>query len=118
MTDITNIEIIMVGACAVSTALALLVEHYMLLYLLPKNIHRIAAYILGVLAIIGPVSMVLWITGQVLALALIWCSTVVGGLTVMGAYGIDWLVKRQRDRVDEIEQRAYERGKNDEQAGR
>lgn len=108
-----DIAIIEMAVCAISTALALMVEHYMLKYLLPEDIHRVLAYVLGVLAILVPASLVLWWHGERQVLALIWTSTVVGGLAVMGAYGIDGLVKRLRDWADERELRAYERGKDD-----
>lgn len=109
MADITIIEI---AVCAISTVLALLVQHYMLKYLLPQDVHRLLAYVLGVLAIIVPVTVVLMWHGEQRVAALIWAPTLAGGLAVMGAYALDDAIETRRNLRDAREREAWS-GKND-----
>lgn len=87
---------------ALIVSLLLFVEHWFPWQLMLRaELPRLAAYVLGVLAIVVPLTGLYiswWIDpgnrvkfGEVIAL---WAAVCVGGLSVMAAHGIDKLLKR------------------------
>jgi len=86
---------------ALVTWLALLVEHWFpWRLLLRRDLPRIAAYTMGVLALIVPLSVLYWrwslvgLADQLGYLIALWSVTVGGGAAVAGAYVVDWLLGR------------------------
>jgi hypothetical protein len=81
-------------ACVV-TMLLLLVEHWFPWRLmLRRDLPRLAAYVLGVLALAGPLTALFVRWKAWMPLAGLWSVIVSGGLAVMVAYGVDWLLGR------------------------
>lgn len=86
---------------ALVTWLALLVEHWFpWRLLLRRDLPRIAAYTMGVLALILPLSVLYWrwslagLADQRGYLIALWAVTLAGGAAVAGAYVVDWLLGR------------------------
>ena len=57
--------------------------------LLHRDLHRVEAYVYGVLAILVPVFVVLWMQADWYAIALIAACTLAAGLATVTAKGID-----------------------------
>jgi len=86
---------------ALVTWLALWVEHWFpWRLLLRQDLPNLASYVLGVLALVGPLSVLYWhwtvrgIDGLHLHLIALWIIVIVGGMAVSCAYLIDWLLGR------------------------
>lgn len=86
---------------ALIAALLLIVEHYFPWQLaLGRRLPRLAAYVIGVLAFLAPVSILFLIwtrepPGYAFAhLAALWIVTGGGGAAVIGCYALDWLLNR------------------------
>lgn len=88
--------------------------------LLRRELPRQAAYVLGVLAIIIPLSCLLAHWGVIeafWAIAALWVVVVAAGGAVMGAYGLDWLFNRlsrgaeAEEMLDEARAQAERAGK-------
>jgi len=88
-------------ACII-TVLALLTEHWFpWRLLLRRDLHRVAAYVLGVLALALPLTALFWSERRyVVAL---WAVIVSGGSAVMLAHFVDWLLTRIR-RAEELKE--------------
>ena len=88
--------------CCGVVMLILLVEHYFPWRLiLGRKLPRLAAYVLGVLAMVGPLSFLYfrWEVAPVMVhghLVALWCVVVSGGLAVLLAYALDWIAGRVR----------------------
>ncbi len=104
-------EIAMIAAAA---AFAQLAMHWMpWKLLLGRELPRPAAYILGTLGIVGPLTIMLlswslsWVVGAV------WAAVIASGLAVIAAYLLDaWLHDRQaRRECEEREKAMLEDGK-------
>ena len=102
------------GAIAISvliSMLILLVEHFLPWRAMNgKELGRLSAYMIGVLALILPLSGLVIYWGKSiqyeLVLAAIWAHVVCGGLAVIAAHGLDgWLITRARMHVAEKEAR-------------
>ena len=76
-------------ASLILTALLLVIEHW---FPAPVRWHVIVNYVLGVLAILAGQSLWLYKSGRVEMICDIWPFAIVGGLTVLLCYGIDWLL--------------------------
>ena len=95
--------------------LSLLAQHYFPWgMLLRRRLPRLAAYTLGMLGVILPLSGLylywsahppVWIHAHLFAL---WAATIAGGLAVTGAYALDALLA-QLVRLRELEERLNER---------
>lgn len=57
--------------------------------LLHRELHRTEAYIMGMLAILAPAGVVLWLTGNVYALIVVGACVVAAGVTTIAAKAID-----------------------------
>lgn len=88
---------------ALVTVLILLVEHWgPWSKLVQARVHLVVNYISGVLAIILPLTALLAIWQQGMAIAALWIITVAGGLAVIIAYVVDgWIATRNRADVAE-----------------
>ena len=88
----------MVGQIALTaliTVMARLAEHWFPWQLmLRRKLPRPAAYVAGVLALIAPLTVLFWQWGLSQAIWALWAVVISGGLAVMGAYGLDWLMRR------------------------
>ncbi len=72
--------------------------------LLEKKFHQTVNYILGTLALQLPFTGLLILWGMWNAVLALWAITILGGLAVLGAYGIDgWVATRTRLLVKEKE---------------
>lgn len=89
---------VQIAIAALVSSLILLVEHYA-----PGGTKNVVFnYILGVLALILPLSglMIMW--GLWTVVIAIWAIVAAGGLTVMGAYAVDsYIAMAQRVKVSE-----------------
>ena len=74
-------------------ALLLIAEHW---FPWPKRLHRLAAYPLGVAAILAGMAIWLIKTGYPHIVNGMVAFAIVAGIVVYGAYGIDWLVLQIR----------------------
>lgn len=89
-----------IAITALIAALILLVEHYAPL----RPSQTLLRYILGLLGLIVPLSVLLAGWGQWLPLAALWSVVISGGLAVMLAYLVDhYLMLRRRAHVAEME---------------
>ena len=80
--------------CVVA-ALLLLVEHWFPWRLaLGRDLPRLAAYVLGVLALVVPLTVLFAQRGELDAAIGMWAVIVSGGLAVILAHGVDWLLAR------------------------
>lgn len=80
--------------CVVA-ALLLLVEHWFPWRLaLGRDLPRLAAYVLGVVALVAPLTVLFARRGELDAAIGMWAVIVSGGAAVMLAYGVDWLLAR------------------------
>jgi len=80
---------------ALVAVLLLLVEHWLPWRMIFKReLPRILAYVLGVLALALPFSALLAYWGEFHALAAFWAVVAAGGLAVMTAYFADWTLGR------------------------
>lgn len=93
----------MIGQIALASFLAVLilwVEHWFPWQLmLRKPLPRVTAYILGVMALAIPLSVLYWQWDRFYVpphfhLIALWSVVVSGGLAVMAAYAVDWLISR------------------------
>jgi hypothetical protein len=93
----------MIGLACLVAALLLFVEHWFPWGLvIGRVLPRPAAYVLGVLAMIVPLSVLLVFWGEWLVLGALWAVIVSGGAAVLGAYALDWLLDlRMRVREQE-----------------
>jgi O-antigen ligase len=82
---------------AVIAALIQLIEHWFpWRMLIGRELPRVAAYALGVLGFMAPLS-VLFIDQQAWgALLAVWAVVVASGMAVMSAYAADWVMDRVR----------------------
>lgn len=90
--------------------LALWSEHWFPWELaLRRKLPRLAAYVVGVLAMIIPLSGLYWhwlthpCTYPYCYLVALWSVVIVGGLAVISAWGVDWVLMRLA-RLPEIEE--------------
>lgn len=62
------------------------------------ELHRVLAYVLGVLGIVLPLTVLYWNLEQTRGLHVLalWACVTASGMAVMGAYGLDWLLNRVR----------------------
>jgi hypothetical protein len=80
--------------CVVA-ALVLLVEHWFPWRLmLGRDLPRLAAYVLGVLAMVVPLTVLFAQRGELDAAIGMWAVMVSGGAAVMLAHGVDWVLSR------------------------
>lgn len=97
-------EIELFAALAVS-ALILIGEHYWPWYpMLRRDLTLIEKYVLGVLAIILPYSVLMAIWKRWFELGALWAVVVVSGATVAAVFGLDAYL-RARERAQESEER-------------
>lgn len=54
-----------------------------------KELHRLGAYTLGLLGMMGPLSAWLWQTGALEVIKALWSVNIAAGLTVFALYGLD-----------------------------
>lgn len=77
------------------TILLLLTEHWFPWRLaMGKDLPRIPAYIGGVCALIIPLSVHWWMNGLTEVVLQAWIAIVSGGLALMLAYAVDWVLHR------------------------
>lgn len=95
--------------------LLILVEHYLPWQLILGNkLPRLAAYVLGLLAILVPLTIIFWIvpvwtSGQIIAA--IWAVSAAAGLGTLAAWLVDaWLHQRARALAAETEGRILRDG--------
>jgi len=82
-----------IAITAFVAGLLLLVEHWLPWRMIFKrDMPRVLAYILGVLAMALPLTALLVRWREYDALAALWAVIVFSGLSVMGAYLVDWLL--------------------------
>jgi hypothetical protein len=77
-----------IAVTALISALILMIEHYLPI-VFGRKYHPTVNYILGVLALIGPLSALLAIWSYWMALIALWIVTMSGGLVVLLAYLVD-----------------------------
>ncbi|NSW52180.1 MAG: hypothetical protein HPY85_06725 [Anaerolineae bacterium] len=65
---------------------------------LKRRLPRLLSYGYGLVAVLVPASLVMAIYEQWIALAAVWGCAVVGGLTVVGGYGLDSFVGAMNER--------------------
>ena len=70
---------------------------------LARDLPRIPAYILGVLGVALPLSGLYWCWGAWMELVALWVVIIAAGLSVMGAYAIDWTLDRVRQSYEHEE---------------
>ena len=68
--------------------------------LLHRDLHRVEAYIYGLLSILTPAAVVLWTRGDWFALALIILCTIAAGIATIGAKGIDKIAEYRNELHD------------------
>lgn len=54
-----------------------------------KELHRVAAYVMGLLGLMVPFSVWLWFQNERQVIMVLWIFIIAGGLTVMSLYGLD-----------------------------
>jgi hypothetical protein len=54
-----------------------------------KELPRLAAYTLGLLGMMGPLTAWLWVRGEIEVIQTMWAVIVSAGVTVFAAYGLD-----------------------------
>jgi hypothetical protein len=86
---------------SLATAGLLGIEHYALARWLSRPLHAVINYILGVLAVIGPLSLALAEMGLAAAVLPLWLGFAAGGGAVVVFYGLDTLIDRLRE-IDQI----------------
>ena len=80
---------------AMISALVLAVEHWFpWRMLIGRALPRMIAYIIGVLALLIPISVVWLLSGQREIVLQLWAVVVASGAMVALVYGIDWLLGR------------------------
>ena len=88
-------------------ALSLLLEHWAPWQkIFQRRFHVVVNYMLGVLALIVPLTVLYWTWGSLREIVALWSVVVAGGLTVMLAYAVDdWAEARlARREAEEREQ--------------
>jgi hypothetical protein len=87
-----------IGTCCLVSGLAILVEHYLpWVKILGKDLPYLGAYILGMLAIIIPLTTLFALTPIIgwMSILALWSVTMIAGLATLGAHALDdWLIKR------------------------
>lgn len=84
--------------------LALWAEHWFPWRLfLRRDLPRIPAYVLGVLALTAPLTALLWSWQSWAELAAMWVVVIAGGAAVISAYGVDWLGRWVSGLVERVE---------------
>jgi len=90
---------VQITVTAFVSALILLVEHWFPWRMaLRRDLYKLAAYILGVMGLAAPLSVLFWLWAgwpdcpPYAHLVALWVVIVSGGLAVMVAYGVDWLL--------------------------
>ena len=87
-----------IGLAALVASLTLLVQHYFPWRLVfRKDLPRVLAYVMGVLALAAPLSGLFVVWGEFASLVSLWVVIGAGGISVMGAYGLEWLLKKIRE---------------------
>jgi len=105
-----------IALTALVTVLLLLVEHWLPWQMfLRRELPRLAAYILGSLAIAVPLSVLFACEASWYELAALWIVIVAGGLAVMLAYLVDWIFRMARLADDLAEVQQYREGVEDAQ---
>ena len=93
-----------IAITALISALVLLVEDYLPWQAWRIQLSLVVRYVLGVLALVLPLSGLLIIWQQIIVLAALWCVVCAGGISVAGAYALDgWQVLHQRVHAAELE---------------
>jgi uncharacterized membrane protein len=113
--------VLAIGLTAMVAGLALLVEHWFPWeMLLRRPLPKLAAYVLGVLGLILPLTGLLAVWGAWWSLAAVWATVLAGGGGVLIGYGVDWWLRRMaqgeelreqvklRDRLEERDERPVE----------
>lgn len=72
---------------------------------LGRDLHQVPAYVLGVLGIVLPLTVLYWTWEQQanLHLVALWACVVASGAAVMGAYATDWVLSRVRSSFEHEE---------------
>jgi hypothetical protein len=84
----------LVLAAAVVSSLVLIAGHWApWKKWLKKPLPRVPAYVFGMLAVIGPVSVVLMVWGEWLSVVLLWGCAGLGGLSVVICYRVDMVLQ-------------------------
>jgi hypothetical protein len=85
--------------------LVLVVEHYFPWQgVFRRKLHPIVNYVLGVLGIAAPLTVLFWMWGLEKAILALWVMICAGGLAVMGCYALDgWINARVRAEAAERE---------------
>ena len=101
-------EVVGILVAALIAGLAELALHWLpWRLLLGRELPRVAAYVLGTLAIVLPLSGLFAMWGNWLQAAALWAVVVSAGLAVLGGYLFDgWLEHRQGQREAEERERA------------
>lgn len=68
--------------------------------LLHRDLHRIEAYILGIVAILAPAISLLWTQGNTGAIAIILACSVAAGVATIGAKAIDKIAEYRNELHD------------------
>jgi hypothetical protein len=68
--------------------------------LLHRDLHRIEAYILGIVAILAPAISLLWTQGNTGAIAIILACSVAAGIATVGAKAIDKIAEYRNELHD------------------
>jgi hypothetical protein len=110
--------IIEIGLAALLAALILLVEHWFpWQMLLGRRLHRLEAYVLGVLAMVLPLTGLFCVWGEMWAAIGLWVVIGAGGLAVMAAYAVDGALLARRRAIEAEERERELIHGEDEQSG-
>ncbi len=73
--------------------------------LLGSDLHRVAAYMLGVLGFALPLTALYWHVGMDgwMHIVALWACVLSSGLAVLSGYGLDWVVSRVRSSYEHEE---------------
>jgi len=106
MADLARIGQMLATAFVAGLLLAL--EHLVVKFFGRDQLHRTVRYMMGILALYLPFSVLLMIWSDWWALAALWMVTVMGGLVVVGFYGIGYIWIEWWRHVEEKEREALD----------
>ena len=72
-----------------------------------NELPRLAAYTLGLLGMMGPLTAWLWALGEIVVIQTLWVVIVSAGLTVFAAYGLDHYLELIMKDIEASERERY-----------